>query len=266
MPSWWREALARGGEALLCDLAPNGDYAPASSATARPIRELRPTVPLKAWPAVPRGDRSRALRPGPRRFCYRAVMSSSAPPTPPSDPFAPLPITRSSPSCGARRDPSRLHHPPVELLYPVAPVAADQGRVPLVVPDAGGGAITIDLLRITNRACARSSSASSRDPPHREEFNLLGSTYLLLASLLAIEIFPAPVAPRRSGSRCWASAFAPSWDGRGAGRGCSAVHRGWWLLRGVRVWAHVPVATGHLAWPWRWPALGRKSGGVLPIP
>jgi hypothetical protein len=44
MPPWWREAIARGGEALLCELASNGDYARKILGYRQAYRELRPTA------------------------------------------------------------------------------------------------------------------------------------------------------------------------------------------------------------------------------
>ncbi len=44
LPPWWRDALARGGEALFCELVPNGDYPRKILGFRQAYRELRPTA------------------------------------------------------------------------------------------------------------------------------------------------------------------------------------------------------------------------------
>jgi dolichol kinase len=79
-------------------------------------------------------------------------------------------------------------------------------------------AIAIDVIRIhdhrTRRFFRRFVGELLRE---HERFNLLGSTYLLIAALLAVEIFPRPVAAAALGFTILGDGFA-ALVGRGWGR------------------------------------------------
>ena len=112
-------------------------------------------------------------------------------------------------------------------------------------------AILIDLLRIhedrTRKFFRTFFGGMIRE---HEQFNLLGSTYLLIASLLAIEIFPQPVAAAAIG-------FTILGDGIAALVGKAWGRRRFFnkTLEGSAggliaclVWACFLAGTGHLPW------------------
>jgi len=102
-----------------------------------------------------------------------------------------------------------------------------------------------------------------------EDFNLLGSTYLLLASLLAIEVFTLPVAAAAIGFTVLGDGFA-ALVGRAYGRprffgksleGASAG------LAACLAWAGFLAIAGHLPWPVAVAgALVASLVEILPIP
>jgi dolichol kinase len=98
---------------------------------------------------------------------------------------------------------------PLWLLHPLGLLAARPRRFPHAAHRAGGGRVAVDLLRLhapgVRQFFRRFFGEMIRE---HEELSLLGSTYLLLAALLAIEIFPQPVAAAALASRCWATPFA----------------------------------------------------------
>ena len=131
-------------------------------------------------------------------------------------------------------------------------------------------AIAIDMIRIhedrTRRFFIRFFGGLIRDHEH---FSLLGSTYLLIAALLAVEIFPQPVAAAALG-------FTILGDGVAA-----LVGRGWGRTRFFRKsfegaagglaaclgWAAFLAATGAL--PWNVVLVGALVASLielLPIP
>ena len=83
-----------------------------------------------------------------------------------------------------------------------------------------------------------------------EQFNLLGSTYLLLATLLALEIFPRPIAAATLGFTVLGDGFA-ALAGRAYGRtrlfGKSLEGFGVGLIACL-AWASYVTALGHLPW------------------
>ena len=131
-------------------------------------------------------------------------------------------------------------------------------------------AIAIDLVRIHERRVR----AFFRDffgqlIREHERWSLLGSTYLLIAALLAIEIFPWPVAVAALGFTIVVDSLAAlvglAWGRRrffhksleGAAAG----------LAGGLLWAAFLVATGHLSWQVAVAgALAASLIEILPIP
>jgi dolichol kinase len=170
----------------------------------------------------------------------------------PPDPFAPL--RERSFLAELRRKAIHLGFLilPLELLYPALPWPQTKGQFRVLFVLLVAGAIAIDLLRIheprVRTFFKRFLGGIIRE---HEEFSLLGSTYLLLASLLAIEIFPAPVAAAALGFTVLGDAFAAI-VGRAWGRtrlfgksleglvGCFVA---------CAAWATFLVLTGHLSWP-----------------
>ena len=113
-------------------------------------------------------------------------------------------------------------------------------------------AVTIDVVRVQHGAVRKAFrhffGGMLRE---HEEFNLLGSTYLLLAALLAIEIFPRPVAAAALGFTVLGDAVAALF-GRAYGRtrifsktleGSAAG------LAACLAWAAYVAAVGALPWP-----------------
>jgi dolichol kinase len=84
---------------------------------------------------------------------------------------------------------------PLELLYQVLPWPRGRAQFRLFFIALVVGAITLDLLRLHEpRVKGFFRRFFGQMIREHEQLNLLGSTYLLLAALLAIEIFPQPVA------------------------------------------------------------------------
>ena len=84
---------------------------------------------------------------------------------------------------------------PLELLFQTLPWPRGRGQFRLLFLVLVVAAIAIDLLRIHERRFREMIRAFFGEMiREHERFTLLGSTYLLLAALLAIEIFPQPVA------------------------------------------------------------------------
>ena len=107
---------------------------------------------------------------------------------------------------------------PLELLFQVLPWPRGRGQFRLLFLVLVVGAITIDLLRIHERRVRELVRAFFGEMiREHERFTLLGSTYLLLAALLAIEIFPQPVAAAALGFTVLGDGFA-ALVGRGWGR------------------------------------------------
>jgi glycerol-3-phosphate acyltransferase PlsY len=114
------------------------------------------------------------------------------------------------------------------------------------------GAVTIDVVRIHERRVRswfkRFLGELIRE---HEQFNLLGSTYLLLAVLLALEIFPRPIAATAVGFTVLGDGFAAL-----AGRAYGRTRLFGKSLEGFAggfaaclCWASYVALGGHLPWP-----------------
>jgi hypothetical protein len=131
---------------------------------------------------------------------------------------------------------------PLGILYEWLPWPRGRHEWVLFLLALTVAAIAIDLARIHDHRAQRFFRRFFGELiREHESFNLLGSTYLLIAALLAVEIFPKPVAAAALG---WgrARSFAGSWAGRGGGTGSSrrrsraarpGSRRAW---RGARSW------------------------------
>ena len=88
---------------------------------------------------------------------------------------------------------------PLDLLFEVLPWPRGRGQWTLLLLVLAFGALALDVLRLQEQRVKR----LFRDflggmLREHEELGLLGSTYLLLAALLAVDIFPRPVAARNA--------------------------------------------------------------------
>ena len=107
---------------------------------------------------------------------------------------------------------------PLELLFQTLPWPRGRSQFRLLFLGLVVVAIAIDLLRIHERRFrALIRSFFGEMIREHEQFTLLGSTYLLLAALLAIEIFPQPLAAAALGFTVLGDGFA-ALVGRGWGR------------------------------------------------
>jgi len=84
---------------------------------------------------------------------------------------------------------------PLELLFEWLPWPHGKGEWRLALAALTVAAVAVDVVRIHDHHVKRFFSRFLGELiREHERFNLLGSTYLLLAALLAVEIFPRPVA------------------------------------------------------------------------
>ena len=168
-----------------------------------------------------------------------------------SDPLAPL---RSGPwLTEARRKAIHLSSLvlPVTLLF--EPLPWPRGRaewrwllIVLVV-----GALAVDVVRVHDRRFRRAFRRLFGEMlREHERWSLLGSTYLLIAALLAVEIFPRPVAAAALGFTVLGDAFA-AMVGRAWGR-TRLFHKSLeGTLAGLAAclaWAGVVGLAGQLPW------------------
>ncbi|MBI1798782.1 MAG: hypothetical protein HYR73_03760 [Candidatus Eisenbacteria bacterium] len=141
---------------------------------------------------------------------------------------------------------------PLDLLTEALPFPRGRGQWRLLLIALCLAAIAIDLLRIHEQRVKRFFREFLGELiREHEQFSLMGSTYLLIASLLAIEIFPREVAAAAIGFTVLGDAFAAmigkAWGRRpffnktleGAAGG----------LLACLAWAAFLTAFGHLPWP-----------------
>ena len=140
---------------------------------------------------------------------------------------------------------------PLWLLHPPAPWPRDRGDFRTLFIVLVVGAIALDLLRLhaprVRQFFRRFLGGMIRE---HEEFGLLGSTYLLLAALLAIEIFPQPVAAAALGFTVLGDAFA-AMAGKAWGRTRlfhKTIEGALAGLAACLAWAALLAAAGHLPW------------------
>jgi dolichol kinase len=169
----------------------------------------------------------------------------------PSGPLAPL--TTRSWLAEARRKTIHLAFIllPLDLLYQWLPWPGSRGQWRLVLIALVVGAIAVDLVRLHDRRVKRFFRTFLGELiREHEEFNLLGSTYLLLAALLAIELFPRPMAAAAIGFTVLGDAFAAmvgrAWGRtRFFGKTLEGAAGG---LAACLAWAAFLALTGHLPW------------------
>lgn len=173
------------------------------------------------------------------------------PAPPPADPVAPL----RSPHFLREAARKAIHLSfivlPLELLYRVLPWPQTRTEFRQLFLALTALAVTLDLLRIHESRVRRFFREFFRGLiREHERFNLLGSTYLLLAALLAIEIFPMPVAAAAIGFTVLGDAFAAmvgkAWGRRRLFR---KTIEGWaGGLVACLAWAAFLAMAGHLPW------------------
>jgi dolichol kinase len=159
---------------------------------------------------------------------------------------------------------------PLDLLFEWLPWPRTHAAWRLLLIVLSLGAVALDLFRIHERR-VRTFFRSFFGELIREHeaFSLMGSTYLLIASLLAVEIFPREVAAAAIGFTVVGDAFA-AMVGKAWGR-----HRFFnKTLEGAAgglvaclAWAAVPATFGHL--PWMIAVAGALTASLvelLPIP
>jgi len=140
---------------------------------------------------------------------------------------------------------------PLALLYPVLPWPRGRGQLRTLLIALVVGALVVDLLRLNaprvGKFFREFFGGMIRE---HEQFNLLGSTYLLLAALLAVDVFPRPVAAAALGFTVLGDAFAAI-----VGKACGRRRVFRKTLEGALgglgaclVWAAFLATTGHLPW------------------
>jgi dolichol kinase len=159
---------------------------------------------------------------------------------------------------------------PLALLYEWTPWPRGRAEWRWLLIGLTVAAIAIDLFRIHERRARRFFRKFFGELiREHERWSLLGSTYLLIAALLAIEIFPLPVAAAALGFTVLGDSLA-ALVGKGWG-----THRFFHKtlegaaggLAGSLVWAAFLTAAGHL--PWQIAVTGALAASlieILPIP
>ena len=140
---------------------------------------------------------------------------------------------------------------PLDLLFEVLPWPRGRGQWTLLLLVLAFGALALDVLRLQEQRVRRlfHDFLGGMLREH-EELGLLGSTYLLLAALLAVDIFPRPVAAAALGFTVLGDAFAAI-----VGKACGRRRIFRKTLEGALggfgaclVWAAFLATTGHLPW------------------
>ena len=191
-------------------------------------------------------------------------------PVGPSNPLAPL---RTRPWLAeARRKAIHLGFLilPLGLLYEWLPWPRGRMAWELFLGVLTVGAVLIDLLRLHQRRVRRffSDFLGGMIREH-EQFSLLGSTYLLLAGLLAVAVFPQPVAAAAIGFTVLGDAIA-ALVGKAWGRTRffkRTIEGGLGGLAACLAWGAFLVMANFLTWPVALAgALVASLVEVLPIP
>ncbi len=159
---------------------------------------------------------------------------------------------------------------PLDLLFEVLPWPRGRPQWTLLLAVLALGALGLDVLRLREKRVRR----LFRDflggmLREHERFGLLGSTYLLMAALLAVDLFPRPVAAAAIGFTVLGDAFAAvvgkAWGRtRVFGKTLEGALGG---LAACLAWAAVFAVGGHLPWGVAVAgALVASLAEILPIP
>jgi glycerol-3-phosphate acyltransferase PlsY len=213
------------------------------------------------------------VRDGALVFCYRRPPMDPMPvPTAPAggDPLAPL---RSRSFLDELRR-KAIHLStlvlPLDLLFEVLPWPRGRGAWTVLLLVLVAGAIALDLLRIHENRVRRLFHGFFHGMiREHEEFGLMGSTYLLLAALLAVDLFPRPLAAAALGFTVLGDAFAAI-----VGKAFGRIHIFRKSLEGALgglvaclAWAAFLAVVAHL--PWHVVVVGALTASLaelLPIP
>jgi len=170
---------------------------------------------------------------------------------PSTDPLAPL----RSPSFLSELRRKSIHVSlivlPLDILFEVLPWPRGRGQWTLLLITLTVAALAIDVLRLQEQRVRRLFrdffGGMLRD---HEESGLLGSTYLLLAALLAVDLFPRPVAAAALGFTVLGDGFAAivgrAWGRKPVFRKTAEGAAGGLLA--CLAWAAFLAGTGHLPW------------------
>lgn len=140
---------------------------------------------------------------------------------------------------------------PLDILFEVLPWPRGRGQWTLLLVTLTVAALAIDVLRLQEQRVRRLFrdffGGMLRD---HEESGLLGSTYLLLAALLAVDLFPRPVAAAALGFTVLGDGFAAivgrAWGRKPVFRKTAEGAAGGLLA--CLAWAAFLAGTGHLPW------------------
>jgi dolichol kinase len=189
---------------------------------------------------------------------------------PGADPLAPL----RSPSFLSELKRKAIHLSflvlPLDLLFEVLPWPRGRAQWSFLLAVLALGALALDVLRLRERRVHR----LFRDflggmLREHERFGLLGSTYLLMAALLAVDLFPRPVAAAALGFTVLGDAFAAivgkAWGRtRVFGKTLEGALGG---LAACLAWAALLATFGYLPWGVVVAgALVASLAEILPIP
>ncbi|MEO5989775.1 MAG: hypothetical protein ABIU54_11040 [Candidatus Eisenbacteria bacterium] len=141
---------------------------------------------------------------------------------------------------------------PLELLHEVLPWPHGKSEFRLLFVTLVVGAITLDLLRLHDTRVRQFFKQFFGEMiREHEQMSLLGSTYLLLAALLAIEILPQSVAAAALGFTVLGDALS-ALVGRAYGRHRffkKSLEGAFGCLVACLAWGAYVVTFGHLPWP-----------------
>ena len=176
-------------------------------------------------------------------------MNATTPPIP--DPLEPL----RSPGWLAEARRKAIHLGmviiPLELLFEVLPWPRGKHQFALLFVLLTAGAIVLDLFRIhEHRTKAFFRDFFGEMIREHEQLSLLGSTDLLLAALLAVEVFPQPIAAAALGFTVLGDAFG-ALVGRAYGRHKffrKSLEGAMGCLFACLVWTCVVGLTGQVPW------------------
>jgi dolichol kinase len=175
-------------------------------------------------------------------------------PPEPVDPTDPLAALR-SPSFLSELRRKAIHLSliilPLDLLLELLPWPRGRAQWTLLLLVLAFGALALDVLRLQEQRVKR----LFRDIlggmlREHEELGLLGSTYLLLAALLAVDLFPRPVAAAALGFTVLGDGFAAI-VGKAFGRTRifrKTIEGAAGGLAACLAWAAFLALTGHLPW------------------
>ena len=159
---------------------------------------------------------------------------------------------------------------PLLLLHPILKWPRTRGQWTVLLVTLVLAAMTIDLVRIHQRRVREFFKNFFGDMIRRHEQNaLLGSTYLLLATLLAVDLFPRPIAAAAVGFTVLGDSFAAI-IGRAYGRTRffgKSLEGAAGALTGCLLWSSYLVLVGAVSWQVALTgALVASLAEFLPIP